>query len=111
MTSWSTLPTVEEVKSSDRTIADILKGAREERGESLRGAAKSLGVDPSYLSRVETGERSPSESLQEKAESYYSLDSDAMALVAGRVPADVLRILQNHPELLDEIRERHDESR
>ena len=67
----------------------------------------NLGVDASYLSRVESGERSPSLGLRERAESLYGLDSDRLALSAGQVPADVLGILQRQPELLNEIRAKH----
>ena len=49
-------------------VADVLRRAREANGQSLRGAAKELGVDPSYLSRVESGERTPSPGLRERAE-------------------------------------------
>lgn len=92
-------------------MADILREAREANGQSLRGAARELGVDASYLSRVESGERSPSLGLRERAESLYGLDSDRLALSAGQVPADVLEILQRRPELLDEIRARNGRNR
>lgn len=96
---------------SDRRVADILREAREANGKSLRGAARELGVDASYLSRVETGERSPSAGLRERAEGLYGLDSDVLALSAGYVPLDVLEILRQNPELLAEIRARHGKSR
>ena len=92
---------------ADRRVADILREAREANGQSLRGAARELGVDPSYLSRVETGERSPSVALRERAESLYGIDSDLMALSAGRVPPDVVEIFRQNPELLAEIRAKH----
>ena len=93
--------------AAERRVADILREAREANGQSLRGAARELGVDASYLSRVESGERSPSLGLRERAESLYGLDSDRLALSAGQVPADVLEILQRNPELLDEMRVKH----
>lgn len=89
-------------------VADVLRKAREANGRSLRAAAKDLGVDPSYLSRVESGQRSPSAGLCDRAESLYGLDSDTVALSTGQVPADVVEILRQHPELLGEIRARHD---
>lgn len=95
----------------ERRVADILREAREANGQSLRGAARQLGVDASYLSRVESGERSPSPGLRERAENLYELDSDRLALSAGQVPSDVLEILQRRPELLDEIRSKHGRNR
>ena len=96
--------------AAERRVADILREAREANGQSLRGAARELGVDASYLSRVESGERTPSLGLRERAESLYGLDSDRLALSAGQVPSDVLGILQRHPELLSEIRDKHGRS-
>lgn len=106
---WST-PLYDASVGSDRRVADILREAREANGKSLRGAARELGVDASYLSRVETGERSPSAGLRQRAESLYGLDSDVLALSAGLVPADIVEILREKPELLAEIRARHEQS-
>ena len=93
--------------ATERRVSDILRKAREAKGQSLRGAARELGVDASYLSRVESGERLLSAGLRERAESLYELDGDALALSAGQVPDNVLEILQRHPEVLNEIRTRH----
>ena len=106
---WSTLMYVPCMGTS--RVADILRSAREAKGQSLRSAAKELGVDPSYLSRVETGERLPSAGLRERAGSLYALDCDSLALSAGDIPADVVEILRRHPELLVEIRVRYGQSR
>ena len=92
--------------AGDRRAVNILREAREAKGRSLRSAAKELGVDPSYLSRVETGERSLSARLRERAESIYGIDSEMLALSAGHVPPDILEILRQDPALLEEIRTR-----
>lgn len=93
------------------SVADVLRSAREAKGQSLRSAARELGVDPSYLSRVETGERQPSADLCQRAGSLYEIDGDSLALSAGDIPADVVEILRRHPELLVEIRVRYGQSR
>lgn len=87
--------------------ARLLRQLREERGRSLRSAADELGVAPSHLSRWERGEKAPSGELLKRAARYYGVDEELMALDAGRVPDDVLRILQKNPQLLDELRDRH----
>ena len=89
------------------SISEVLRKAREAKRQSLRSAAADLGVNPSYLSRVETGERPPSASLRERAEGLYGIDSDTLALSSGVVPDDVLEIIREHPELLDELRTRY----
>lgn len=89
------------------SISEVLRKAREAKQQSLRSAAADLGVNPSYLSRVETGERPPSASLRERAEGVYGIDADTLALSSGVVPGDVLDIIRQHPEVLDELRARY----
>src|SRR4051794_5473613 len=64
-------------------LAALLKAARAAKGDSLRSAARELGVDASYLSRVEAGERRPSEDLQRRASRYYDVPDDQVRLAAG----------------------------
>lgn len=87
-------------------IAALLRELRQRRGASLREAARSLNVDVAYLARVESGDKNPSLELQRRAGEYYGA-ADALAFAADRVPEDVIRILLDHPELLQEIRSRY----
>jgi transcriptional regulator with XRE-family HTH domain len=82
---------------------------REERGRSLRATAEDLGVAPSHLSRLERGEKAPSEELIHRAAIYYGIDDDVVALASGRIPQDVLAILLAHPEALADLRQRYAE--
>ena len=88
-------------------LAALLRDLREDRGTSLRAAAKDLGVDPSYLSRVERGSKTASPAILERAASYYDIPPDRLAAAAGDVPADVLAILRENPELIEQIRREH----
>jgi len=85
-------------------LSELLKRSRLERGESLRTTAKNLGVDPSFLSRVESGERRPSDGLQKQLGEYYGITEDAVTLAIGGVPADVIEILQQRPHLVERLR-------
>jgi transcriptional regulator with XRE-family HTH domain len=89
---------------ADASVAELLRRMRVERGHSLRTAAKDLGVDPSYLSRVESGARSVSEGFEARVSNYYGLDRDLLDLAAGRAPADIIDILRRNPDLLAELR-------
>jgi transcriptional regulator with XRE-family HTH domain len=91
-------------------IGRLLRAARERRGQSLRNAATGLGVDPSYLSRVEVGMKPPSSAFSQNASQYYGLSPDELALASGTVPDDILEILRDNPALLAELRLRHDGS-
>lgn len=98
-----------EVQST-KPVAALLRELREDRGRSLRGVARELGVDPSYLSRVETGQKPIPSALQGKLADYYETDPELIALANGKMPEDVQRILLKHPELLQEMRRRYGSS-
>ena len=90
-------------------VGELLRSARHQKGESLRSAAVGLDVDPSYLSRVESGEKPPSDAFQRAASDYYGLSRDQVHLAAGDVPDDIIRLLQRNPQLIDELRSRYGE--
>ena len=93
------------------TSASLLRKLREDTGQSLRETATDLGVAASHLSRLERGEKSPSEALSEKVAEYYGVDRDLVYLNDGRIPSDVLEILKSHPEVLTELRQRYSNRR
>jgi transcriptional regulator with XRE-family HTH domain len=87
-----------------KSASKLLRELREARGESLRKAARELGVAPSYLSRIERGEKTPSAELRTRVAKYYEIEPDVLALADGAIPPDIVRILTEHPELIDRIR-------
>jgi transcriptional regulator with XRE-family HTH domain len=88
-------------------VGDLLRKFRNERGQSLRGAARDLGVDPSYLSKVERGQKPLPEALRDRVTDYYDTDPDQLTVVSGGMPADVAKILAEHPEAIEELRRRY----
>lgn len=92
--------------SRSRSAASLLRDLRRRQGKSLRSAADDLGVTAGYLSRLERGEKTASPDLVQRAAHYYDVDPDLLALGDGRVPEDVVAILQRKPDLLDELRRR-----
>ena len=88
-------------------MGQILRELRRRQGQSLRTAARDLGVDPAYLSRVERGSQPLSSELRSRAAVYYDSDPRSLAFAEGELPPDVLRILAEHPELIDELRSRY----
>jgi transcriptional regulator with XRE-family HTH domain len=88
-------------------LSDLLRDLRERQGHTLRQAARALDVDAAHLSRIERGAKPASSAILERASSYYSVPQELLALSRGVVPEDVISILQHHPELLTELRDRH----
>ena len=87
-----------------KTSETLFKELRDKKGVSLREAARELGIDPSFLLRLERGERSASHDVQQRAANYYSVAPDLLRLDGGDVPEDVIAILREHPEVLDRLR-------
>lgn len=90
-----------------RPLPELLRELREEQGQTLRNAARALDVDAAYLSRVERGSKPASLEMLRRAANYYDVPQELLALSHGQVPGDLVEILQQHPELLNELRERY----
>lgn len=91
-----------------RPLHDLLRELREQQGQSLRQAARALDVNPAHLSRVERGEKPASQAMLARAAQYYAIPQELLALSRGQVPEDIVRLLQTHPELVDELRSRYE---
>jgi transcriptional regulator with XRE-family HTH domain len=92
---------------AERPLSELLRELREERGHSLRAAARDLGVDPSYLSRVERGAKPASSAVLQRAADYYDVPLSELAKSEETLPGDVLAILHKHPEVIHELRDRY----
>ena len=77
---------------------------------SLRKVAERIGVQPSYLSRVERGlEAPPSEETIIRWADEINVDRDVMLAIAGKISSDLVRAIRKRPELFAElIRELND---
>jgi predicted transcriptional regulator len=75
-----------------------LRGKRTAKGYSLRKFADLVGVSATYLSQVEQGNADPptARRVQKMAE-ILGQNADELVALAGRVPDDLLRIMQEQP--------------
>lgn len=85
--------------SSRSQFGQQVRRLRQARGLSLRRVARSLGVSPTYLSKVERGELPPltEERLVALAD-ILDQDLGELLQVAGRVPLDVQQIIEHNPK-------------
>jgi HTH-type transcriptional regulator, competence development regulator len=89
------------------TLGAILRNARQEVGVGLKTAAPRLGVDYTYLSKIENGVVTPSAELLSRMAKYYNADSDSLFTAADRLPPDVEEILRSNKEdVIDILRKR-----
>ena len=90
-----------------RHFGKLLRSMRRESGVSIKRLAPALGVTYSYVSKLEHGATLPSEKLVYKTAKYFSQNPNELLLAAGKIPADILKILQEHPEdAINFLRER-----
>lgn len=77
---------------------------------SLRQVAERVGVEPSYLSKVERGQVAPpSEETVLRLARELDLDGDLLLALAGKVSTDLKEIIRKRPRLFaDLIREARD---
>jgi transcriptional regulator with XRE-family HTH domain len=71
---------------------------------SVRQVAARIGVEPSYLSKVERGEEAPpSEPRIRAIARELGEDPDVLLALAGKVSADLQAIILRRPALMAEI--------
>lgn len=81
----------EEIRKQDRTY-------------SVRQVAARIGVEPSYLSKVERGETAPpSEAKVLLLAKELEEDPDVLLALAGKVSSDLLELIRQRPELFAQL--------
>ena len=77
------------------------KRYEQDRAYSVRKTAARIGVEPSYLSKIERGEQPPpSEKAILLLAKELDLDSDVLLARAGKIPGDVKEAILRKPETL-----------
>ena len=90
-------------------FGDYLRKTREQRREddrtfSVRQVAARVGVEPSYLSKVERGqEPPPSEQTIALLARELDEDPDVLLALAGKVSGDLQSIIRRRPKLFAEL--------
>jgi transcriptional regulator with XRE-family HTH domain len=75
-----------------------------DRNYSLRKTAERIGIQPSYLSKIERGELPPpGEEVICKLSEDLGLDADVMLAMAGKVSSELLEVIRSRPELFAEL--------
>lgn len=75
-----------------------------DRRFSLRQLALRVGVEPSYLSKVERGkEAPPSEAKVRRLATELGEDPDVLLALAGKVSSDLLRAIRKRPRLFADL--------
>ncbi len=71
---------------------------------SLRKVAARIGVEPSFLSKVERGEQPPpSETKIKLLAEALGEDADVLLALAGKVSSDLQKVIRQRPQLFAEL--------
>ncbi|HPA17467.1 MAG TPA: helix-turn-helix transcriptional regulator [Verrucomicrobiae bacterium] len=90
-------------------FGDYLRAARESRlkGDrhfSVRGVAKRVGIEPSYLSKIERGlQPPPGEDTVRRLAVDLGEDPDALLALGGKVSGDLLTVIRRRPKLFAQL--------
>src|SRR5438445_13012735 len=76
----------------DKTFGSWIRKLRRERGMSQRRLAQKVGIDFTYLSKLENDAgQSPGDDLIRRLAVELGEDADELLALAGKVPVDELR--------------------
>lgn len=90
-------------------FGSVVRARREElrrtdRSYSVRQVADRIGVEPSYLSKVERGLTAPpSEETIVRLARELDTDADVLLALAGKVSTDLLAAIRRRPQLFGEL--------
>ena len=77
---------------------------KQDRTFSVRQVAARIGVEPSYLSKVERGETAPpSEGKVLLLAEELGEDPDVLLALAGKVSSDLLDLIRKRPRLFAQL--------
>lgn len=76
----------------------LIKEARKQKGYTQRDLAKKLGIDFTYLSKLENNrpDYAPKEDLIRKLADYLNLDEEELIFLAGRIPSQDEDLIKQH---------------
>lgn len=88
-------------------FGNILREMRTKSGMGIKRLAPELGVNYTYLSKLEHNQVRPSEEFVERVAHYFNCDRDELLLASAHIPPEVLKILREHPrDAIQFLRER-----
>ena len=95
----------EDTRSFGEYVRERREALRvEDRSYSVRQVARRVGVEPSYLSKVERGHvPPPSEATVVRLADALGEDPDVMLALAGKVSSDLQDAIRRRPELFAEL--------
>jgi len=77
---------------------------KEDRKFSLRQVATRIGIEPSYLSKIERGEQSYLSEVKITALAHeLSEDPDVLLALNGKISTDIQEVIRKRPQLFAQL--------
>ncbi len=95
--------------AEERTFGAVVRARRLKKASndsrfSLRQVADRIGIEPSYLSKIERGQQPPpGEDTIRSIADDLGADSDALLALAGKVSTDLIQIIRARPAAVAEL--------
>ncbi len=80
------------------TFGAYVRGLREAKELSVRSVARQIGIESSYLSKIEADERQASEEVLEALAGVLEVDPHLFLAMAGKITKEFREALQARPE-------------
>ena len=91
-------PTYIIIVARKKDFGNIVRELREKKGLGIKRLAPDIGVSYTYLSKIENHKTKPSEEFIEKIADYFGYEKEELLIIAGRLPKDVIEIIEENPE-------------
>lgn len=80
------------------SFGKLLARLRQEKGVGIKTLAPAIGVNYTYISKIENEKSQPSVELIQRIADYFHCDEELLMIAAGRVPTKVMKVIQENPE-------------
>lgn len=75
-----------------------LKDLRYQKGVGIKKLAPEIGLNYTYISKLENDKSLPSEEVIGKISKYFDCDKQELMLAAGKIPDELIKIIQDNPQ-------------
>ncbi len=79
-------------------LGEYLRSLREAKGLSVRQLADQLGLESSYVSKIEHGDRVPSEAVLGSLAGVFEISPHLLMAMSGQVTRAFIEAMQRYPK-------------
>ena len=80
------------------TFGKLLKSLRNEKRVSIKQLAAEVGLNYTYISKLENAKVKPSPEVINRFSHYFNYNKDELMIAAGKIPKDIEEILKGNPK-------------